>query len=226
MLSLESPKIVRNKQRLDKSRKLKLFPETEDKHKGDLNDVDVYEEDDMSETEQDNLCFSCNRPLPNPRHRPRPRKRQSTSEMNTGVLSPIERMFQHKREEITAKKAEIAKLHKQKDDFIAEIQRAAEYVERVEGDGAKCNNCHLPNHTVKRCENISCKSAKHCGVLKKHKEDRETLEKMDKNINDLLKTVKVIAGTLEKRKMAYISVESLINRQIEEILLGGFHRGQ
>ena len=150
MLSIESPEIVRNKPRLDKSIKLKLFSETEDKDKGDLNDFEVYEEDDMSETEQDTLCFPCNRPLLNPRHRPRPRKRQSTSEMNTGVLSPIERMFQHKHEEI-------AKLHKQKDDFRAEIQRAAEYVERVEGDGAKCNNCHLPNHTVKRCENISCK---------------------------------------------------------------------
>ena len=102
MLSIESPEIVRNKQRLDNSRKLKLFPETEDKDKGDLNDVDVYEEDDMSETEQDTLSFPCNRPLPNPRHRPRPRKRQSTSEMNTGELSPIERMFQHKHEEITA----------------------------------------------------------------------------------------------------------------------------
>ena len=91
----------------------------------------------------------------------------------------------------------------------------------MEGDGAKCNNCHLPNHTVKRCENISCKSAKHWRS-EKHKEDREALEKMEKNINDLLKTVKAIEDTLEKRKMTHISVESSINRQIEEILLGEF----
>ena len=33
MLSIEIPETVRNKPRLDKSRKLKLFPETEDKQK-------------------------------------------------------------------------------------------------------------------------------------------------------------------------------------------------
>ena len=88
MLSIESPEIVRNRPKLG----LKLFPEIEDKDKSDLNDVDVHEEDDMSETEQDTLCLP-DRPLPSPRPRPRPRprQRQSTSEMNTGVLSPIER---------------------------------------------------------------------------------------------------------------------------------------
>ena len=50
MLIIESPEIVRNKPRLDKSKKLKLSPKIEDKDKGDLNDVEIYEEDDMSET--------------------------------------------------------------------------------------------------------------------------------------------------------------------------------
>ena len=58
--------------------------------------------------------------------------------------------------------------------------------------------------------------------MKKHEEDRDTLEKIDRNINDLLKTVKAIEGALKKRKMAQISVESSVNRQIEEILLGEF----
>ena len=73
-LSIESPEMVRNKPKLDKSKNLKLFPQTEDKDKGDLNDVEVYEEDDMlSETEQDALCLP-NWPLLNPR--PRHRHRQ------------------------------------------------------------------------------------------------------------------------------------------------------
>ena len=71
-----------------------------------------------------------------------------------------------------------------KKEFIEEIKRTASMVLESEGDGAKYGNCHLPNHTVKTCRNLECKSVKFCGILKKHKAAMDKLDHLDKEIND------------------------------------------
>ena len=89
----------------------------------------------------------------------------------------------------------------------------------LEGDGARCGNCHLPGHTIKRCKNMECRTAEFCGLLKRHKDDRDRLEKMEKNIAKLDRTIKTLECTLEKRKQTYNSIECGVNRQIEQMLL-------
>ena len=60
----------------------------------------------------------------------------------------------------------MVKFHRQKIDFVAEIKRAAEYLETAEGNSPKFNYCHLHNHMVKRLQNFDCDSPKHLGALK------------------------------------------------------------
>ena len=58
-----------------------------------------------------------------------------------------------------------------------------------------------------------------CGLLKRHKDVRDRLEKMEKNIAELDRTIKTLECTLEKRKQTYNSIECGVNRQIEQMLL-------
>ena len=89
----------------------------------------------------------------------------------------------------------------------------------LEGDGARCGNCHLPGHTIKRCKNMECRTAEFCRFLKRHEDDRDRLEKMEKNIAELDRTIKILECTLEKRKQTCNSIECGVNRQIQQMLL-------
>ena len=75
--------------------------------------------------------------------------KRTPREQGSQILSPVQQMFQQKREEITEKKAELESKKVQKAEFISKIERARSLVIQLEGDGARCNKCHLPKHTVK-----------------------------------------------------------------------------
>ena len=139
------------------------------------------------------------------------------------MLSPVKRMFKRKKEDIIEKKAELPrkkseKAESEKAEFISKIERGLKMVIELEGDEACCGNCHLPGHTIKRCKNMECRTAEFCGLLKRHKDDRDRLEKMEKNIAELDRTIKTLECTLEKRKQTYNSIECGTNQQIEQML--------
>ena len=145
--------------------------------------------------------------------------KRTPREQGPQILSPVQRMFQQKREEIIEKKAELEKKKVQKAEFISKIERARSLVIQLEGDGARCSKCHLPKHTVKSCDNVECKSAEHCGLLKRHKEDKDIIDEIDRDLTQLERTIDTLEANLQQRKQSLESIESGINHQIEALLL-------
>ena len=137
---------------------------------------------------------------------------------NNSIMSPIKHMFQKKQEDIIMRKMEREERNLEKEQFIAKIKKAGKLVTELEGEGARCGECHLPGHTVKTCENGECKSAEFCGLLRKHKEDGDTLDKIDRNITELNRTIETLESTLSKRKQTFSNIDCNINRQIRDIL--------
>ena len=104
-----------------------------------------------------------------------------------------------KKEDIIEKKAELHRKKSEKAEFISKIERGLKMVIELEGEGARCGNCHLLSHTIKRCKNMECRTAEFYGLLKRHKDDRDRLEKMEKNIAELDRMIKTLEKVMEEK---------------------------
>ena len=103
-------------------------------------------------------------------------------------LSPVDKLIESKQQEIKTQKEKIA----EKTEEIESLQETFS-VKPLDATRPACSKCHLrAGHTRPNCQNKVCMSARLCGDLKRHPEER-------KEIKDLQSDLKLLHTTLKRQ---------------------------
>ena len=131
-------------------------------------------------------------------------------------LSPVDKLIMSKKQEIKTQKEKIA----EKTEEINTLEEAFS-VNPLDTSRPACSKCHLrAGHTRTNCKNKVCMSARICGDLKRHPEDKKEIKDLQsdlKHLNNMLKRQKDELSNLQetvkssKRTFSQLIHSDLIN---------------
>ena len=112
-------------------------------------------------------------------------------------LSPVDKLIMSKKQEIKTQKEKIA----EKTEEINTLEEAFS-VNPLDTSRPACSKCHLrAGHTRTNCKNKVCMSARICGDLKRHSEDKKEIKDLQsdlKHLNNMLKRQKDELSNLQE----------------------------